>query len=227
MQRFVLFVLLLLAAFPGVAQQTANEWTIVDYSALVDRRELTHSGEPVGILLDRLAGRPVPPPGQRPADLNYHRLLEPLLERYAYVVSDVLDGVEGIAPRPLLELGALWHPGEAQPAWAELLRARHIIVESDGQGTLRVALPLGADQDPRQRPSAQAAQQAWERSWSLMRHVIAAEQRRLQKGDALPKIKVRVFPFVHLRARSIFLIGLQPYGLEVENSAPRGDRPPL
>jgi len=43
-------------------------WLRVEYGALLDRRRLTHSGEPVGALLNRLGGRPFPSPGERAED---------------------------------------------------------------------------------------------------------------------------------------------------------------
>src|SRR5437773_729825 len=50
----------------GIAAPTG--WIDVDYAALVDARRLSHSGESVGMLLQRLGGRPVPRPGERPED---------------------------------------------------------------------------------------------------------------------------------------------------------------
>src|SRR5437867_3106041 len=38
------------------------DWVQIDYSALVDRRRLSHSGESTGTLLTALEGPPVPPP---------------------------------------------------------------------------------------------------------------------------------------------------------------------
>jgi hypothetical protein len=217
------------------AQAVAEEWAIVEYGELINARQLSHSGEPVGLLLNRLGGRPVPPPGQRQGDLTYHKLLEPLLEPYAYVLSDLLDGIETPPSYPLIELGGLWHPGEPQPAWVELLRSRHFIVESDGRGSLRVILPWQASGDPRQRPSATAAEESWKRSWPVLRHVMAAERKRLSmpgmsegaEASPPPTLNVRVYPYVHLQARSTFVVGLQPHTVAVDSTLPTGDQPPL
>lgn len=74
-------------------------WVDVGYGSLVDRRELTHSSEPVGSLLDRLGGRPFPATvGDRPGDAATHRLLDPILEPHAFVLSDVLDTLGAALP---------------------------------------------------------------------------------------------------------------------------------
>ena len=99
--------LALLFAGDAGAQALPEGWIQVDYSGLVDRRALSHSGESVGVLLERLEGRPVPPPGERPGDRMAHSLLEPLIEPYAFVLADALDALHGASERPLVEVGWL------------------------------------------------------------------------------------------------------------------------
>ena len=62
------------------------------------------------------------------------RLLDPLLEPYAFVLPDALDSLSPTRGKFHAEIGSLWQPGAAQPAWVELLRARRFVVESDGGG---------------------------------------------------------------------------------------------
>src|SRR6058998_3558343 len=50
------------AADSGLAGGPA--WVEVDYGELLDRRRLSHSGESIEILLQKLQGRPLPPPGE-------------------------------------------------------------------------------------------------------------------------------------------------------------------
>ncbi len=194
-KRLSALVLLTVAAGTAAAPAPEREgsaagWLVLDYSELIDRRQPSHSGESIGALLERLAGRPLPPPGQRPADHNAHVLLDPSLEPYAFVLSDALDSLDVFHTPPWIEVGSLWQPGEAQPgeaqpAWVELLRARRYLVESDGTGNLRAILPWDhdpADQAVPAEDSAAAAGAAWDAAWPILRHVFAAERRRLSRG---------------------------------------------
>jgi hypothetical protein len=223
--------LLLTVAFLscGFTLAQSPEWIDVDYGALVDRRELSHSGETVGALLDRLDGRPLPPRGERPSDHVAHALLDPLLEPYAFVLQDVLDRLLGAPDPPMIEVGSLWTPGQRQPAWVELLRARRFLVEGDGTGRLRLCLPADdLDGDPSTLASAEAARHAYDRAWPVLRHVFAAERRRLG-GDGNDPIglRVAVHPYSHARERSSFRLGLVPLEVEVMDTRPDGLRPPL
>jgi hypothetical protein len=213
-------------------------WVEAGYGPLVDRRQLTHSGESVGRLLDRLGGRPFPAsPGDRPGDAATHRLLDPILEPHAFVLPDVLDALEAAPDPPLVEVGDLWRPGEAQPAWAEILRSRRYVVESDGEGRFRVCAPWtppagGTSTSAEKEVSAgAAAREAWEAAWPVLRHVLAAERRRLARraGDRPEShpIDVVVHAYVHEPERTSFRLGLEPYRVHVESTASRSGRPPL
>ncbi len=211
-------------------------WVEVGYGPLVDLRRLTHSGEPVGRLLDRLGGRPFPAaPGERPDDAAIHRLLDPVLEPYAFVLPDVLDSLEVAPDPPFVEVGDLFRPGEAQPAWAELLRSRRYVVESDGHGRFRACVPWTPAPGPvpaeDRVPPAVAAKEGWEAAWPVLRHVLAAERRRLAhvsagRLDAHP-IDVEVHAYLHFPERTAFRLGLEPYRVRVESTASGGARPPL
>ncbi|NIM00527.1 MAG: hypothetical protein GTN89_06565 [Acidobacteria bacterium] len=211
----------------AVAAQPAAEWTVVDYADLVDGRELSQSGESVSRLLEKLGGRTLPPPGQRGEDRRLHKLLDPLLEPYAFVLADVLDTIEPPHEQPLVEVGQLWRPGAGQPAWVELLRVRRFIVESDGTGTLRAVLPWTPTGDPGNVKSVAAAQQAWDRAWPVLRHVLAAERHRLGVPREEVTLDVRVYPYAHSAAQTRFLLGRVPHRVQVDDTRPRGDRPPL
>jgi len=225
----VVSLLIVASALCGVTAAQTKEWIEIDYGELVDRRELSHSGESVGGLLDRLAGRSLPEPGERPADRLAHTLLDPLLEPYGFVLQDVLDGLSPVADPPLIEVGSLFGPGQRQPAWVELLRARHYLVESDGTGRLRICLPAAPDgADLESVSSAQAARLAYDRAWPVLRHVFAAERRRLSgAGDAQATLHVAVHPYVHQREITQFRLGRVPLQIEVSDTRSLGTRPPL
>jgi len=225
-------LLLVLLAAPAGAREAPPDWVIVDYADLVDRRQLSHSGDSVGVLLDRLGGRPLPPVGERPADFHLHRLLEPLLETYGFVVLDVLDRLGPVHEPPWVEVGSLWQPGEAQPAWTELLRARRLLVESDGAGAFRVVLPWSGAGDGTAAASAdsrEAAREAWDEAWPVLRHVFAAERRRLaaRGGATPPGLRVEVHAYRHLPARSEFVVGTGGEHRILEDLRATGRRPPL
>ena len=229
MHRFLIGVLssFVIAVTAPLAVQPTSEWTIVDYSELLDGRQLSHSGESVSRLIEQLGGRPVPPAGQRAGDRRLHTLLDPLVAFYGFVLSDVLDTQEPFHDLPLVEIGQLWQPGERQPAWVDLLRSRRFIVESDGAGTMRVILPWVPSGDAQDAKSAPAAEQAWNRAWPVLRHVFAAERRRLTATDGPSALDVRVYPYAHSPARSLFLLGRDPYRIAVDDTRSKGDRPPL
>ncbi|MDQ7006823.1 MAG: hypothetical protein Q9Q40_06290 [Acidobacteriota bacterium] len=216
-RRSFLLVLVVLLALAGVGAASggddADEWVEVDYSSLVDRRRLTHSGQAVGEWLDRLAAEPGNS-GTRELALP---LLDPLLEPMAFVLPDALDTLQGVPGRELVELGWLWEPGEAAPAWVELLRARKWLLESDGEGFVRVFLPAPENGIP----SALAARRAFERAWPGLRHPLAAEWRRLQAaGKRPPQLKVEVYPYRHDLAHSRFFLGTVPHGRTLDTQTP-------
>jgi len=218
----VAFLLFIVSIAGGLASAQPQEWIEIDYGALVDRRELSHSGESVGELLERLGGRPLPPRGERPSDRLAHALLDPLLEPYAFVLQDALDGLSSVPDPPMIEVGSLWSPGQRQPAWVELLRARRFLVESDGAGNMRLCLPLDGDDGD------STARRAYDRAWPVLRHLFAAERRRLQgAGDAPITLHVVVHPYLHARERTRFRLGLVPLKVEVTDTRPSGERPPL
>lgn len=221
--------LLAIATVWGVSAAPApvpSRWVRVDYGALLDGRALTHSGEPVGLALSRLSGRPMPPPGERPEDAQLHRLIDPILEPYAFVLTDALDTLTAAPNPPMVEVGALWDTGDAQPAWVELVRARRFVLESDGEGHLRACLPAPSlDEDP-----ATTAQKAWEQAWPVLRHALAAERRRLGRlkgGVELPSLDIEVHAYRHRPAVSTFDLGVPAWRTVVRDTGPRGDRVPL
>jgi hypothetical protein len=191
---FLLVLAVAAAALLVLAAEPPSDWVTIDYGALVDRRALTHSGEPVGVLLSR------------PVDARAQALLDPVLERYAFILPDAFDAMGRFAPRA--ELGRLWPEGGKEPAWVELLRARRYVVESDGLGRLRAFLPASGEGD-----SAAAAQAAWQEAWPVLRHVLAAERRR-RPGT----LSVEVFPYLHDLGQARFRVGVTAWRTAVSDT---------
>lgn len=202
---------------PPPLAQPSTEWAEVDYADLLDLRQLSHSGESVGELLRRLGGRPMSSQPDRSEERALHSLLDPLVEPYAFVLPDALDSVT--RAEPSVEVGWLYRPGEPQPAWAELLRSRRYVVESDGRGSLRLFLPWTGGA----APAATAAEQAFNQAWPILRHVLAAEMRRLPQSQ----LKLVIHPYRHQPERSSFQLGLRAYERVVTDTRPDGRRPQL
>ncbi len=225
------------AASATAIPAASSGWVAVDYSDLIDRRRPSHSGEPVGVLLRDLAGRTNPTAGDRPPDATRHILLDPLLEPYAFVMQDAVDSLAPVSERTRFEVGALYRPGGKEPAWAELLRARSFLVESDGGGGLRLFLPWvpsaggAAPAVPPRVEGATAAREAFDAGWPVLRHVFAAERRRLGLADGsgpdAHPLAIEARAFVHEPARTRFHLGLDAYRTRVDDTRPRGSRPPL
>ena len=212
-------------ALAGSVVWASDDWIDVRYGDLVDARQLSHSGEPVGALLARLAGRSLPPPGGNAEDRLAHTLLEPLLEPYAFVLADAQDTLEPAVP--MVEIGRLWTAGGTEPAWVELLRARRFVVESDGRGRMRAFLPLANDADAA-RESAEAARAAYAAAWPVLRHVFAAELTRLRReGAADPVVRVEARAYRHSPERTMFRLGRTAWVDEVRDPRPDGRRAPL
>ncbi len=222
------------AAEPGGAETApaaakTPEWLTIEYGDLVDRRALSHSGESVASLLKFLAGRPVPPPGERRDDALAHAELEPMLEPYGFVLSDTLETIRPAGTRPFVEIGSLWAPGGAEPAWVELLRSRRFILESDGAGAIRALLPVAGSPAP--AGSLAAATEAWRGAWPVIRHAVAGEQARLAAaaGDkpADHPISISVWPWAAEQASTRFRLGTLPYETRVTDTRSIGSRSPL
>lgn len=220
----------LLLSTPAPAPEPGPPWRAIAYGAIVDRAQLTHSGEPVGALLDRLGGRPLPPPGERRGDLLAYRLLDPWLEPYAFVLADALEAT-GVGPAsPWREIGAAWEPGAGpEPAWVELLRARRYFLLADGEGRIRAFVPWPEGEGPggtaRALPedAAAASRAAWEAAWPVVRHALAAERRR--RGD-LP-LQVEAYAYRHDPAQTRFDLAARPWRESVASTAARGGRTPF
>jgi hypothetical protein len=195
-----------------LAYAESPDWVVIEYGEIVDRREPTHSGEPVGVLLDRLDGRSIPEPGEREGDRLAHTLLDAPMERYAFVLPDALDALRGASARPFVELAWRWAEGERQPAWVELLRARRYVVDSDGSGHVRVFAPLDG---PQENDVSLAARLAWERGRSVLRQALRSV-RRLEAPEG--RLDVEIYPWVHRPERTSFLLGTRPYRVELDPS---------
>jgi hypothetical protein len=117
----------------------------------------------------------------------------------------------------------------------ELARARHLLLESDGEGHLRACLPAPSleastfsDAPPATDPAA-AAREAWQAAWPILRHALAGERRRLARvnPDGHADIAVSVYAYRHAPERSRFLLGTTPWTTTVRETTPAADARPF
>jgi hypothetical protein len=220
---FVLLGSVVFSTANAQSSPTDTGWIEVRYDSLIDGRTITHSGEPLSTVLRRLGGRPFPEDGSRSGDRQAHQLIDPLLEPFGFVLIDALDTLAGVdSKRTMVELGSLWLPGEAQPAWVELLRSRQMIVESDAAGRMRLILPYRGQtlQDDDGFPlllDSSAAESAWRDAMPVLRHVLRAELRRLaSEPNGLLTLELDIHAYVPRPERAGFLLGRRPKRLKVD-----------
>jgi len=91
---------------------------------------------------------------------NLQSQIEPFFEPYSYLLEDTLESIDPGQPKNLIDLGDLFPEGEKQPAWADLVRSRHYLVLSDGNGYARIFIP------------GNNAQSAYQQEYKVLRHVI-------------------------------------------------------
>ncbi|MFN7965520.1 MAG: hypothetical protein U0V87_07525 [Acidobacteriota bacterium] len=194
-----------------LALAQSPSWIDLDYGPLLDRRQLTHSGESVGALLRRLA--------ENPSDQTAQQLLDPWLEPYAFVMPDYLDFQANLSATPFHEIGSLYPPGSTT-SLGGVAACAALSLESDGRGRVRAFIPALAKGDTKN---------AWEDAWPVLRHPLAADLARLEArhNRSASALTIDVYAYRHRPERSVFSLDPLPYRVQVMTTAPRGDRPPL
>jgi len=92
-----------------------NNWITISYGSAVDKLTLTHSGERVGDVIQKIPSY----------DVDYKGLVQQYLEPYSILCHDVL--LYNIKPDtpPLINILAHYPIGSEQPAWVDLFREGH------------------------------------------------------------------------------------------------------
>ncbi|MCG2790896.1 MAG: hypothetical protein L6305_03990 [Actinomycetia bacterium] len=92
-----------------------SNWVIISYGSAVDKSTLTHSGERVGNVIQKIPSY----------DDDYKGLVQQYLEPYSILCHDVL--LYNIKPDtpPLINILAHYPIGSEQPAWVDLFREGH------------------------------------------------------------------------------------------------------
>jgi len=92
-----------------------SNWITISYGKAVDKSTLTHSGERVGDVIQKIPSY----------DADYKGLVQQYLEPYSILCHDVL--LYNIKPdtHPLVNILAHYPVGSEQPAWVDLFREGH------------------------------------------------------------------------------------------------------
>lgn len=93
----------------------SNNWITIDYSNLINKSTITHSGETVGEVINKIP---------QYTD-NLKGLVQQYLEPYSILCHDALLASTKPDTLPLVNILTHYPEGSEQPAWAELFREGH------------------------------------------------------------------------------------------------------
>ncbi len=112
-------------------QRSSPQWVRISYDDLIDKGIITHSGQTIGSLLDRISGLNTSPP------LEILSNLQPFLEPFSFVCNEVVAAARPYGMTPYLNVTADYPAGSRQPAWAALFReGRYQLFVSDKKARL-------------------------------------------------------------------------------------------
>jgi len=165
------------------------QWVEASYDDLIERTQLTHSGNSVGGILNAYAG----------GRLDQAEL-QPFLDRFSTLLDDVVAAERPDAPIGFAPISDSFPAGSAQPAWAALVRSGAMHISTDGKGSVRLYLPVST-------PSGSVdASAIYKAKYSILRHPLAW----LADKNAGKPLSVEVFCFnndylhkaLHLKMRT-------------------------
>lgn len=176
---------------------TPAKWITISYDGLLDKTQLTQSGEPLSVALQTLATSS-PSRGE----------VQPFLAPQASLLIDVADTIYPSSGAPWTNLGNYYEAGSAQPAWVALMRAGEVIVAATGDGRARVFAP-GSE-----------PQFSYQRCYGIVRHALAAVLP--QDGRML---SVQVFAFENDYTNREIRLNTTPHIFEASSfPPPKGKR---
>jgi hypothetical protein len=164
----------------------------INYDDLIDKGNITHSGQTIGVLLDKISKPNSSPPVQFLSDL------QPYLEPFSFVCNEILTAARAADISPYLNIVADYPVGSRQPAWAALFReGRYQLFVGDGK--VRLFLE-GKD------PAI-----LFNQYYSVIRHPLKDTLAVFGKG----RLTVEVYAFENDYAARTISLDLNPYVLEV------------
>lgn len=115
-----------------------SQWVRISYDDLVDKETITHSGQTIGVLLDKISKSKPPHPAGIFAEL------QPYLEPFNFICNDIVDSTKSGDVMPQLNVVADYPAGSRQPAWAALFReGRYQLFVGDGKARLFLRINTG------------------------------------------------------------------------------------
>jgi len=97
------------------SQLKSSNWVTIDYSSMVNKSVITHNGETVGQIIQKIP--------QYTNDIK--GLVQPYLEPYSILCHDVLLASTKPDTLPLINILSHYPEGSEQPAWVGLFREGH------------------------------------------------------------------------------------------------------
>jgi hypothetical protein len=93
-----------------------SQWVRISYDDLVNKETITHSGQTIGVHLDKVSkSNPSQPAG-------IFAELQPYLEPFNFICNDIVASIKSGDAMPYLNVVADYPAGSRQPAWATLFR---------------------------------------------------------------------------------------------------------
>ncbi len=169
-----------------------KNWVTISYRDLVDRSPITHSGDTVGDIIQKLS--------QDPNSENLKGLVQSYLEPFSFVCNDILAAINGVESTPLVNILSYYPVGSKQPAWAALFRQGHYQLHFN-RDIIRVFL------------KGDSSETLYRKHISVIRHPI---KDLLESMDGGIKT-VEVYAFKNNYAKAELSLDINPFTLNTEN----------
>lgn len=196
--------ILSIALFVVFKPTQQSKWVSASYGELVDVSALSQSGSTIFDLLKKTSG--APDKGQ----------LQPFLDRFSLLLDDIVTAEREGEGGGFVPVVNAFPDGVAQPAWAALFRSGAMHISHNGEGSVRVFLPIPAGS------KSYDALSAYNSAYSVIRHPLAWISSKNQGGA----ISVEVFCYVNDYARCELRLGMRTYKFK-ESSFPSRYPTPL
>jgi DNA-directed RNA polymerase subunit RPC12/RpoP len=105
-------------SIPPVRKKHGSQnWVTISYRDLIDRSIITHSGNTVGDVIQKIS--------KYPDSKNLKGLVQPYLEPFSFICNDIIAAINGVENIPLVNILSYYPVGSKQPAWVALFRQGH------------------------------------------------------------------------------------------------------
>ena len=190
-------------SLPQPSVKHDSQWVRISYDDLVDKETITHGGQTIGVLLNKISNSPPPHPEGIFAEL------QPYLEPFSFICNDIVDSTKSGDVMPHLDVVADYPAGSRQPAWAALFREGHYQLFI-GDGKARLFL------------KGKSPVNLFNRHYSVIRHPL----REALATTGADKMTLAVYAFENDYTSRTISLDLNPLLLEVDaNQLGRKSKP--